>query len=292
MNYRMNMQYTMDKSVFCNNPTGIYHFNLTGPTGPPGPNGQNNLTGPTGIDNSNGFIGPTGIYGPTGLNGVLGPTGTESDVLLDKSIYTIGSVANARIIDYNEAYEIPIPLNTTVIDIVVCSGGGTSTYKISGSTVSSSGGGSGYVIHLPRYRFNPLKQMLFIQITKNETAECIFFSILSYGTNYKNFGEMIYTAFNGENASINTQSQNGSYALSNYASEYAEFYYSNMISGQVETWNVGDTINIIGGYPIDVDPDVVQLSSAESIQISGENSENITTIPAGNGGIIIYSYLY
>jgi hypothetical protein len=268
---------------------------LTGTTGPTGIYGSIGHTGTTGPDGNTGFTGITGYYGVTGFSGITGNTGpigpqNLNSNLIAKYIYTIGSTINDNTIEYNKIYFIILPLSTTVIDVIICGGGGTSTYSNDGSTISSSGGGCGSIIHLSRLRINQEHQivsMLITNILSNINTTFFISSVNSIMFDVLN--EYIYqgTANGGSNAVINTVSNNGTYNITN---GYQEFYTSYVESAQVQTWNVGDDINIVGAYPILDDEDIQSLSQGQTIQISGTNSDIITTTPAGAGGIIIYCY--
>lgn len=285
------MVYTYNKSVFCG-PLIIsdYTGSITGPTGYTGPTGsigQMGLTGPTGI------TGPIGYDGSTGIIGFTGPTGTITYNLIEKYVYTIGSTFNDKIITYNEPYYVFLPLNTTMIDVILCGGGGTSTYSINGTTVSSSSGGCGTILHLSRMRINQLNQVLIIYIVQSllNSGNITSFVIDNYNDllnpNISNFDNNVFRSFGGSNAIINTISNNG---FPSIIDGYQEYYTSYIEPAQVQSWNVGDDINIVGAYPILDDEDIQSLSRGETIQITGTNSDVITTIPAGNGGIIIYCY--
>jgi hypothetical protein len=297
------MTFTVDKSVFCNRPvisgfTGTKTF--TGPTGPTGPTGSIGFNGPISITGYTGSDGPTGLngqYGSVGSNGVIGitgPTGSNSSPLIHKYIYTIGSTINDQIITYDNVYFILLPLNTTIIDVIICGGGGTSTYTIDGSIIKSSSGGCGNVMHLSRMRVNRNNQILSLLITPgniSNSGSLVTFEINSYinltNPNINNYFINIFRSFGGDNSVINTVSANG---IAGVVNGYQEYYESYIQSASIQTWNVGDDIHIIGAYPILDDEDVQSLSRGEIIDISGVNSDIITTTSKGNGGIILYCY--
>ncbi len=293
-------------------PTGLYgqdgmigFTGLTGYTGPTGLDGYTGYLGITGYTGLTGSTGPTGMdgyigyTGITGITGLTGPTGYNNNNLIEKYIYTLGSTINGETITYNTFYDVILPVNTTVVDIILCGGGGTSTYSINGSTISSSSGGSGYVLHLPRFRVNQLNQTISFMLEQAilNDGNYISLEIVSdidkfninnmNNPNYTNYYNNLFQSFGGANAVINTVSSNGYGAPT---SGHQEWYSSYIKPAKVQTWTVGDDIDIVGAYPILDDEDVQSLSRGESIQITGTNSDVVTTTSAGLGGIIIYCY--
>ncbi len=300
-----NTGYTGMYGPFQMGPTGLTGPNgFDGYTGPIGSTGYTGLTGPIGFYGCDGFIGDngsTGLTGPTGftgMNGMTGITGSNGpdgqfySRLIQKYVYTIGSLINNQTITYYTQYSVTLPTNTTVIDVILCGGGGSSTYSIDGSTLSSSSGGSGNVLHLSRIRVNETNQNIFITFVPvtSTIGTCVTFTIDSYITVYNDNIHNIITVHSngGHNAVIGTVSSNGSYTTNSISLQ--EYYTSYIDSATIQTWNVGDDIDIVGAYPILDDDDVQSFSRGESIQITGTNSDVITTTPAGIGGIIIYCY--
>ncbi len=308
----MYLKYTYNQSVFCGRPIiSSYTGTITGPTGNTGYTGMygpiqvgpTGLTGPIGFDGydgsigANGLTGPTGPIGFTGMNGMTGITGSNGpdgqiySYLIQKYVYTIGSLINDETINYNTVYQVNLPTNTSVIDVIVCGGGGSSTYSINGTTVSSSGGGAGYVLHLSRIRVNETNQSIYISFGEASSGHgnSVAFRINTYFTIYSDtiYSLFVFECVGGNDAVIGTVSSNGSYTT---GSSLHEHYNSYIESAKVQTWNVGDDIDIVGAYPILDDDDVQSFSRGESIQITGTNSDVVTTTPAGLGGFIIYCY--
>ncbi len=270
-------------------PTGITGY--TGITGPIGFDGYDGISGDIGLTGPTGPVGLTGTIGITGITGSNGPDGQIYSRLIQKYVYTIGSLINNQTINYGIIYTFNLPLYTTVIDVILCGGGGSSIYSNDGSTISSSSGGAGNILHLSRIRVNDTNQNIYISFEEALSGHgtTATFTVDSYVSIYSNTIHVINTVqcIGGNNAVIGTVSSNGSYIINNPLHEY---YTSYIESAKVQSWNVGDDIDIIGAYPILDDDDVQTFSRGESIQITGTNSDVITTTSAGLGGIIIYCY--
>jgi hypothetical protein len=281
------MNYTYNQSVFCGRPiisgmTGTF----MGPTGYSGPTGP---TGPIGIQGRLQTTGITGITGPigyTGYTGMTGPTGNISSNLIQKYSYTIGSIFDGEEITYAVPYSINLPTNTTMIDVILCGGGGTTSYSINGTVVTSSSGGSGCVLHLSRMRINPLNQNIYFYISPSTNGTNTTFVINTYYHFNSNVSAVSFVANGGQNATISTIAQNGT-PYSNYG--YQEHYTSYIESPHIQTWNLGD-VNILGAYPILDDEDIQSYSRGQNIQLVGTDPVVVTRSSQGVGGIVIYCY--
>ncbi len=272
-------------------PTGI-----TGPTGSTGYTGYTGIYGPTGITGYTGpigytgYTGVTGTYGPTGGTGPTGPIGTDGPTGQTGTSYTnnyIGVYEYTSSDLINTTFNISLPSNTAVIDVIVSGGGGLSglsSYDPSTNDTTTYGsGGSGGVQYISRFRVNSNLQFYGTMTQTDASYGATTTFGLSSPTNL-----VICSATGGHPSTNSSIGSNGSTTQTFTNCIYYTSYY---IPGTTGATNVGAT-------------DDVYVYSANSIILSATDYKTVSQgqgwilplnstyseIERGNGGIIIYAY--
>ncbi len=266
-------------------PTGI--TGQTGPigyTGYTGPYGPIGYTGPTGSTGYTGVDGPTGITGPTGSIGNDGPTGSTGTSYINNYIGVYEYISSDLI---NTTFNISLPSNTSMIDVIISGGGGLSgisSYDPSTNATTTFGsGGSGGVQYISRFRINSNLQF-YGSMTQTDA---------SYGTTTV-FGItsptnlVICTANGGSPSTNNTKGNIGTITQSFTNCVYYTSYYTDGYDG---TTNVGATTDL---YVVSAISSILLSTGYESIS-QGQGwllplNSTYSEIERGNGGIIIYAY--
>ncbi len=260
-------------------PTGFSGY--TGYTGPYGPTGYTGQTGSTGYT---GYYGPTGITGPTGMIGNDGPTGSTGTSYINNYIGVYEYISCDLI---NTTFNISLPSNSAVIDVIISGGGGLSgisSYDPSTNDTTTFGaGGCGGVQYISRFRINSNFQF-YGSITQTD---------VSYGTNTV-FGitsptNLVITTANGGNPSTNNIT--GISGTTTQPFKNCVYYESYYTDGSDGTTNVGATTDL---YVVSGKSTILISTGYESIS-QGQGwllplNSTYSEIERGNGGIIIYAY--